>query len=78
MSGRSTSYCAIGSSANSSSLACGFTGSFARLFAGTLEQMLDAELTAHLGSEPYAVHGRNSGNSRNGKRSRKLRTSNGT
>jgi transposase-like protein len=55
----------------------GKEGIFARLFAGTLEQMLEAELTAHLGYEPYAAEGRNSGNSRNGKRSRKLRTSSG-
>jgi putative transposase len=55
----------------------GKEGIFARLFAGTLEQMLEAELTAHLGYEPYAATGRNSGNSRNGKRSRNLRTSNG-
>ncbi len=39
--------------------------------------MLEAELTAHLGYEPHAAEGRNSGNSRNGKRSRKLRTSTG-
>src|SRR5262245_53583577 len=55
----------------------GKDGIFARLFADTLEQMLQAELTAHLGYEPHAPEGRNSGNSRNGKRSRKLRTSNG-
>jgi putative transposase len=55
----------------------GKEGIFARLFAGTLEQMLEAELTAHLGYEPYAASGRNSGNSRNGKRSRSLRTSSG-
>lgn len=55
----------------------GKEGIFARLFAGTLEHMLEAELTAHLGYQPYAVEGRNSGNSRNGKRSRKLRTSAG-
>src|SRR4028118_163625 len=55
----------------------GKEGIFARLFAGTLEQMLEAELTAHLGYEPYAAEGRNSGNSRNGTRSRKLRTSGG-
>src|SRR5215212_2370706 len=55
----------------------GKDGIFARLFAGTLEQMLEAELTAHLGYAPYAVSGRNSGNSRNGKRSRSLRTSTG-
>ena len=55
----------------------GKEGIFARLFAGTLEQMLEAELTAHLGYAPYAASGRNSGNSRNGKRSRNLRTSAG-
>jgi putative transposase len=55
----------------------GKQGIFARLFADTLEQMLEAELTAHLGYEPHASEGRNSGNSRNGKRTRQLRTSNG-
>ncbi len=55
----------------------GKEGIFARLFAGTLEHMLEAELTAHLGYPPYAADGRNSGNRRNGKRSRNLRTSAG-
>src|SRR5918912_1439240 len=55
----------------------GKEGIFARLFAGTLEQMLEAKLTAHLGYAPSAASGRNSGNSRNGKRSRNLRTSAG-
>jgi putative transposase len=50
---------------------------FARLFATTIEQMLEAELTAYLGYEPYATEGRNSGTSRNGKRTRSLRTSAG-
>ena len=53
----------------------GKEGIFARLFADTLEQMLEAELTAHLGYEPHAAEGRNSGNRRNGSRKRKLRTS---
>jgi putative transposase len=53
----------------------GRDGIFARLFADTLEQMLEAELTTHLGYEPHAAEGRNSGNSRNGSRKRKLRTS---
>ncbi len=53
----------------------GKEGIFARLFAGTLEHMLEAELTAQLGYQPYAATGRNSGNSRNGKRPRSLRTS---
>jgi putative transposase len=55
----------------------GKDGIFARLFADTLEQMLEAELTAHLGYPRHAPEGRNSGNSRNGKRPRKLRTSTG-
>jgi putative transposase len=55
----------------------GKEGIFARLFADTLEQMLEAELTAHLGYPRHAPEGRNSGNSRNGKRLRTLRTSAG-
>jgi putative transposase len=55
----------------------GKDGIFAGLFADTLEQMLEAELTAHLGYPPHAPEGRNSGNTRNGKRSRQLRSSNG-
>src|SRR5215210_1704991 len=55
----------------------GKEGIFARLFAGTLEHVLEAELTAHLGYPPYAADGRNSGNSRNGKRTRNVRTSAG-
>jgi transposase-like protein len=53
-------------------------GIFARLFADTIETMLEAELTEHLGYERYAAKGRNSGNSRNGKRSKQLRTSAGS
>jgi transposase-like protein len=55
----------------------GKEGIFARLFAETLEQMLDAELTAQLGYEPYEAKGRNSGNSRNGHYRKTVRTSNG-
>src|SRR5215208_6116559 len=55
----------------------GKEGIFARLFADTLEQMLEAELTAHLGYPRHAPEGHHSGNSRNGKRSRQLRTSTG-
>src|SRR6266496_4765823 len=55
----------------------GKEGIFARLFADTLEQMLEAELTAHLGYPRHAPEGRNSGNSRNGKPTRQLRTSTG-
>jgi transposase-like protein len=55
----------------------GKDGIFARLFAKTLEEMLKAELTEHLGYEPYAAQGRNSGNSRNGHYTKKVRTSTG-
>ena len=37
-----------------------------RLFAGTIEQMLEAEMDEHLGYEKNCVAGNNSGNSRNG------------
>ncbi len=37
-----------------------------RLFAGTIEQMLEAEMDEHLGYEKHSVAGNNSGNSRNG------------
>jgi putative transposase len=44
----------------------GRDGIFARLFANTLEQMLEAELSDKLGYEPYETSGRNLGNNRNG------------
>lgn len=37
-----------------------------KLFAGTIEQMLEAEMDKHLGYEKNSVLGNNSGNSRNG------------
>jgi putative transposase len=37
-----------------------------RLFAGTIEQMLEAEMDEHLGYVKHSVTGNNSGNSRNG------------
>ena len=55
----------------------GKEGIFARLFSSTLEQMMQTELTEHLGYEPHEAKGRNSGNSRNGSYPRKLRTSGG-
>ena len=55
----------------------GKEGVFARLFARTLEEMLEAELSAQLGYEKYEAQGRNSGNSRNGKRPKQLRTPTG-
>jgi len=55
----------------------GRDGIFARLFSDTLEQLLDAELSDHLGYEKYDGAGRNSGNSRNGYYGKKVRTSSG-
>lgn len=55
----------------------GKDGIFARLFAETIEQMLEAELSEELGYEHYEAEGRNSGNSRNGHYTRKMRTSGG-
>lgn len=55
----------------------GKEGIFARLFAKTLEHMLEAELTEHLGYEKYEAKGRNSGNSRNGHYRRTVKTSGG-
>ncbi len=37
-----------------------------RLFAGTIEQMLEAELEEQLGYSKNAIEGNNTGNSRNG------------
>ena len=55
----------------------GKEGVFAKLFASTLEQMLEGELTEHLGYEPYEAAGRKSGNNRNGRYAKKVRTSTG-
>jgi putative transposase len=55
----------------------GKEGIFAKLFAHTIEELLETELSEHLGYEPYEVKGRNSGNSRNGRYAKKLRTSGG-
>jgi putative transposase len=55
----------------------GKDGIFARLFSKTIEEMLEAELSSELGYERYEAKGCNSGNSRNGHYSRKMRTSGG-
>ena len=55
----------------------GKEGIFAQLFATTVETMLAAELSEHLGYERYEATGRNSGNSRNGSYQKTLRTSAG-
>ena len=44
----------------------GRDGLFAKLFAATLEEMLEAELSDHLGYDKHEARGRNSGNNRNG------------
>jgi transposase-like protein len=55
----------------------GKEGIFSKLFARTVEEMLEAELTEHLGYEKYEAQGRNSGNNRNGRRKTTLQTSAG-
>lgn len=55
----------------------GREGIFARLFAKTMEEMLEAELSQHLGYEKHEARGRKSGNSRNGSYKKTVRTSNG-
>lgn len=55
----------------------GKDGIFAKLFAKTIEQMLAAEMTQHLGYDKYSKDGYNTGNSRNGTYRRKVRTSQG-
>ena len=42
-----------------------------------LERMFDSEMTYHLGYEKHAVEGRNSGNSRNGKTTKTVKTNQG-
>jgi transposase-like protein len=55
----------------------GKEGIFARLFAHTIETMLESELSEELGYELYEAKGKNSGNSRNGHYPKKVRTSTG-
>ncbi len=55
----------------------GRMGYLARLFSKTLEQMLEAELTAQPGYERYEAKVRNSGISRNRRYKRKVKTSQG-
>lgn len=43
-----------------------------RLFAGTIEQMLESEMEEHLGYEKNSIDGNNSGNSRNGYNRKKI------
>jgi len=55
----------------------GKEGVFARLFSEAMEQMLEGEMSEHLGYERYEAKGRNSGNSRNGSYTKRVRTSTG-
>ena len=55
----------------------GKEGVIGRLFARTLEEMLEGELSEQLGYEKYEAKGHNSGNSRNGHRPKRLQTSAG-
>jgi transposase-like protein len=56
----------------------GKDGIFAKLFSKTIEQMLQAEMDEHLGYQKHSSKGWNSGNSRNGSYSRKIKSSAGT
>lgn len=55
----------------------GKNGAIKKLIAGTLEQMLESELTEHLGYEKYSSLGKNNGNNRNGKTHKSLKNDNG-
>jgi putative transposase len=55
----------------------GKDGAIKKLMAQSLEQMLESELTEHLGYEKHSPVGRNSGNNRNGKTHKTLRNDNG-
>ena len=56
----------------------GKEGVFARLFSKTIEAMLEGELSEQLGYNKYESKGRNSGNSRNGKRTVQINSSTGS
>ena len=55
----------------------GKDGAIKKLLSNTLEQMLEAELTEHLGYEKHSPIGKNTGNSRNGKTHKTLKNDNG-
>jgi len=52
----------------------GKDGLFNRMLKEITEQMLEGELTGHLGYEKHSLAGKNSGNSRNGHTAKKVRT----
>lgn len=55
----------------------GKDGAIKKLIASSIEAMLEAELTEHLGYERYSSAGKNSGNSRNGKSTKTLKNEHG-
>jgi len=55
----------------------GENGAIKKIIKASIEGMLDAELTEHLGYKKYSTEGRNSGNSRNGKTHKTLKNDNG-
>ena len=55
----------------------GENGAIKKIIKASLEGMLDAELTEHLGYNKYSPTGRNTGNSRNGKTPKTLKNDNG-
>lgn len=55
----------------------GEDGAIKKLIKSSLEGMLDAELTEHLGYEKHSSQGKNSGNSRNGSSRKTLKNDNG-
>ncbi len=62
---------------SSSEALLGPDGLLKQLTAALVERALDSELTAHLGYEKHAATGRGSGNSRNGRSRKTLRTEQG-
>lgn len=56
---------------------CGKNGLLQRLLGGMIEQLLEAEMNEHLGYTKHSSSGNNSGNSRNGKTSKKVMSSYG-
>jgi hypothetical protein len=52
-------------------------GAIKKLIAKSLEQMLESELTDHLGYEKHSPTWKNTGNSRNGKTHKTLKNDNG-
>ncbi|HEX2866973.1 MAG TPA: IS256 family transposase [Ignavibacteriales bacterium] len=55
----------------------GRDGAIKKLLKNSLEQLLESEMTEHLGYEKHSAEGDNSGNSRNGKNRKSLRSSQG-